>query len=354
MSKSIVHITKTLNHFELQVDIEIPNKGVTVLFGPSGCGKTTILNCIAGLSHSSGKIFVNNILWQDSERILLKAYERSLGYVFQDSILFEIMTVEQNLNYACDNKKGASSEQLKSLIDQLQIGHLLDSNIKTLSGGEKQRVAIVRALLGAPDVLLFDEPTASLDFSAKKDIFKILNRLKKELNIPIIYVSHSIDEVLQLADHIGFINAGKLKEILPIEFGRDTLNKSLAQEADKSVILSGVVHNFDSEFGISEVKVGEYKFYFPNSLEMNSEILFQIKATSISLSKTENLESSILNIFPVIIENYEFVDSSVYVYLTSEDLALSFISKITKKSFYKLSLDQDEKVFAQIKSINLI
>ena len=196
--------------FRLNVDLNLPGTGITVLFGPSGSGKTTLLRCIAGLQRAShGFLAINGDVWQNSDRgIFVPTHKRPLGYVFQEANLFPHLSVKGNLQFGLKRIASPSATDLQHILELLGIDHLLDRTPDRLSGGERQRIAIARALALNPKILLMDEPLAALDFKRKQEILPFLGRLHQELNIPVIYVTHSQQEVAQLADHIVIIEEG--------------------------------------------------------------------------------------------------------------------------------------------------
>lgn len=197
--------------FALDVDLSLPARGVTALFGPSGSGKTTLLRCLAGLERApQGRLVVAGTVWQDAANFL-PPHRRPLGYVFQEASLFPHLSVRGNLDYGAKRAgcRHAGSDFYKS-VDLLGIGALLDRWPDKLSGGERQRVAIARALLTAPRLLLLDEPLAALDLTRRNEILPYLDRLHRELEIPVIYVSHAPDEVARLADHLVVLEAGRV------------------------------------------------------------------------------------------------------------------------------------------------
>lgn len=195
--------------FVLDVDLSIHSQGVTALFGPSGCGKTTLLRAISGLErHREGSLKVNDMIWQDSNRFI-PTHRRSIGYVFQEASLFTHLTVQRNLEYGFKRvPRGEHRISLNDAIELLSIGHLLHHKPNTLSGGERQRVAIARALAVSPRLLLMDEPLAALDWEGKQEILSCLESLHDELKIPVLYVSHTIEEIARLADHLILLKAG--------------------------------------------------------------------------------------------------------------------------------------------------
>ncbi len=204
--------------FALNVDLHLPAGGVTALFGHSGSGKTTLLRCIAGLERTpKGRLVVNGELWQN-EGHWLPPHKRSIGYVFQEASLFPHLSVLGNLQYGMKRSSGPQRVSLQQVVELLGIGHLLTRKSDSLSGGERQRVGIARALAVSPRLLLMDEPLAALDLKRKREILPYLERLHDELEIPVLYVSHSPDEVMRLADYIVVLDEGQvLAEGLPAE-----------------------------------------------------------------------------------------------------------------------------------------
>lgn len=204
-----------VGNFELDVAFSASGKGVTALFGRSGSGKTTLLRWIAGLIPSrQGTLYVNDEPWEDTEKgIFRPAHRRSVGYVFQEAGLFPHLSVAENLYYGMRRiPKNVIPPSFDQIVELLGINKFLERSPLDLSGGEKQRVAIARSLLMAPSILLLDEPLAALDSTSKHEILPYLESLKAEMKIPIIYVSHSVDEITLLADHIIIIESGRVLE----------------------------------------------------------------------------------------------------------------------------------------------
>lgn len=201
----------SIGDFNLDIHFQMPLTGITALFGPSGCGKTTILRCLAGLHQMSGHVMIQNKIWQN-ETVFLKPHKRSVGYIFQEANLFSHLTAHQNLLYGAER---AQKHHLKEtfhfddVVDLLGIKHLLNRETTSLSGGERQRIAIGRAILAQPQLLLMDEPLSALDQTSKQGIFECFQRLHEEFFLPILYVSHDINEVAKLADHIIILSDGK-------------------------------------------------------------------------------------------------------------------------------------------------
>ena len=199
-------------YFELDASLQL-NQRVTAIYGPSGAGKSTLLSIIAGITKpDSGRIVIDGDCLYDSELHINKPiHERKIGLVFQDGRLFPHLTVEHNLSYALNFTPVENQQfQLKEIVDLLEIRHLLKQKPHQLSGGEKQRVALGRALLSSPRLLMLDEPLASLDDRLKNQILPFLKLVSNEINIPMIYISHSKEEIMQITDNLIDIPLGKV------------------------------------------------------------------------------------------------------------------------------------------------
>lgn len=200
--------------FRLDVDLCLPGRGITVLAGPSGSGKTTLLRCVAGLEPTArGWVRVPGEAWQDDTAgIRLPPWRRDLGYVFQEPSLFEHLDVRRNLSFGLRRAGRAEGAQaLAEAVGLLGIGHLMDRRVGQLSGGERQRVAIARALATRPKLLLLDEPLSALDPARRADVLPWLERLHDELRIPVLYVTHGVDELARLADHLVVLEEGRVR-----------------------------------------------------------------------------------------------------------------------------------------------
>jgi len=209
-----------LGEFHLDAAFCAPARGITGLFGPSGCGKTTLLRCLAGLTRLRGRFSVDGAVWQD-ERIFLAPHRRRAAYVFQDADLFAHLNVRANLEFGLRRAKAPIATPLHEVVDLLALEPLLTRSTARLSGGERKRVAIGRALLSQPRLLLLDEPLAGLDAAAKAEILPYLERLHGAVAIPAIYVSHDLTEIARLADHLVVMKAGRVAASGPCRRGGD-------------------------------------------------------------------------------------------------------------------------------------
>jgi molybdate transport system ATP-binding protein len=249
-----VDIEHRLGAFELDIHF-CSGRGLTALFGRSGAGKTSVVNAIAGLVRPNrGRIVVDGVVLVDTERgIRAPAHRRRVGYVFQESRLFPHLTVRQNLLFGRWFARGfAPAAPLDDVVDLLGIGALLDRRPGQLSGGEKQRVAIGRALLAGPRLLLMDEPLASLDARRKDEILPYIERLRDQASVPIVYVSHAVAEVTRLASTIVLISDGRVRAVGPLQMGRAELYP-MAGRFEAAAVLAVSVAAHDARWGLTEL-----------------------------------------------------------------------------------------------------
>ncbi|EKM96639.1 molybdenum transport protein ModC [Stutzerimonas degradans] len=242
--------------FRLDVDLALPGRGVTALFGHSGSGKTTLLRCVAGLERGArGQLEINGECWQDSTRgLFVPPHRRAIGYVFQDANLFAHLSVRRNLQFGM--KRVAAAERRVAwdqAVDLLGIGHLLERMPGRLSGGERQRVGMARALLTSPRLLLMDEPLAALDLKRKHEILPYLERLHDELDIPVLYVSHSPDEVARLADHLVLLDQGRAIAQGELRETLARLDLPTAFSDDAGVVVEGEIAGHDPAYHLTRL-----------------------------------------------------------------------------------------------------
>ncbi|MFL0799517.1 MAG: molybdenum ABC transporter ATP-binding protein [Agarilytica sp.] len=347
------------NPFLLNVDLTLPASGITAIFGESGSGKTTFLRCVAGLEKTDGgELYVNGIVWQSAD-VFTPTHKRPLAYVFQESSLFSHLTAQGNLHYAIKRSgevANVDSEKLyQRVLTSMGIGSLLTRYPHQLSGGERQRVAIARALLIQPRLLLMDEPLASLDAARKQEILPYLERLRSEFNVPILYVSHAMDEVARLADHVVVLSHGEVKAqgSLTEVFSRIDLPLGFGTEA--GVVLQGRVVERDSHWHLMRVAFpGGELWVRDDGNEQDSPLRVRVLARDVSLALSSHEDSSILNRLPAeIAEISEDSDESMLlIRLKSGESYL--IARLTRKSAQHLKLKPGMHVWAQVKSVALV
>ncbi len=342
--------------FMLDVDLVLPGEGITVLFGPSGSGKTTLLRCLAGLEQAQGKVVINQQIWQDSShQQMLPVWKRDIGYVFQEASLFEHMDVRANLRYGITRTDRVGAEQaLQVAVKLLGISHLLDRSIPSLSGGERQRIAMARALATQPRILLLDEPLASLDVARRKDVIPWLEQLHHELKIPIVYVTHSMEELTRLADHVVFMEKGKVKLQGPIGHVLSNPDFAASVGMEAGAILQGLVVEKDNHYHLCGIDVQGARLWLPQiDLAIGSSVRIHVHASDVSLAKSEPHDSSIQNKLPVMIESIhgDVHPARCLVKVRHRDQHL--LVRVTRKALDMLDIGVGSTVWAQIKSVAL-
>jgi len=340
--------------FSLDVDLLLPERGITALFGPSGSGKTTILRCMAGLERSpEGFLSIAGEAWQD-RGIFLPTHKRPLGLVFQEASLFPHLTVRGNLRYGM--KRAGNTEGFESMLDLLDLRALLDRAPGTLSGGERQRVAIARALLTRPRLLLMDEPLAALDMKRKLEILPYLERLRDELSIPVIYVSHSLDEVARLADHLVLIENGRVTASGPLTdiLVRPELSAAFAGETGAVLETTVAAHEAD---GLTRLEFpGGKLFIVGDAHAPGKRLRCRIHASDVSLSLSTHTDTSILNTLPATIVSVAAADTPGHVLVQLRLMCGKslLLARITERSRQALALTPGLTVIAQVKSVAIL
>jgi len=341
--------------FVLDVDLVIPSTGISAVFGPSGCGKTTLLRAIAGLERCpGGHLRVGDMLWQDGNHFV-PPHRRTLGYVFQEASLFSHLNVRRNLEYGLKRVPlPARKVSLGKAIDLLGIGRLLERLPGQLSGGERQRVAIARALAVSPGILLMDEPLAALDIARKQEIMPYLESLHDELDIPVIYVSHSPDEVARLADQLLLLESGRLRAAGPTGEMLTRLDLPLAHGDDAAALIEARVAGHDESFDLTYLDFPGGRFTVARKLlTIGHPVRLRVAARDVSLTLEHQSNTSILNIFPSIVDEITPEGGAkVMVRLLVGDAPV--LSSVTRKSAALLALEKGKAVFAQVKSVALL
>ena len=344
--------------FTLDVDLDLPGRGVTALFGHSGSGKTTCLRAFAGLEHApGGYLSVNGEVWQDDNRgLFVPTHQRALGYVFQEASLFSHLTIRRNLEYGLRRVPvGARKVSLEHAVELLGIAPLLDRMPEKLSGGEKQRVAIARALATSPRILLMDEPLAALDLKRKSEILPYLERLHDELEIPVLYVSHAPDEVARLADHLVVLEQGRALASGPLSEILARLDLPIRLGEDAGVVLEGEIAELDAEWHLARVAfAGGGLWLRDNNIPVGQHVRVRILARDISLALDTQADSSILNILPVTVEQLADDTHPALALVRLNAGGVPLVARITRRSAAKLQLHPGQAVWAQIKAVTLV
>lgn len=336
--------------FELAAEFSAEAGSITALFGKSGSGKTTLINQLAGLERPArGRIELDGeVLFDSAAGIHVPPAQRRLGYVFQDGRLFPHMSVRGNLNYGVKKEMTIGFDQI---VDLLDIRALLERRPNHLSGGERQRVAIGRALLSSPRLLLMDEPLAAIDVQLRNDILPFIERLRDELAMTIVYVSHAIEEVIRLADTMVILSDGKVAASGGVEELMSRLDlHPLTGRFEAGAVLATTYHSYDSEFDLATLTFAGGTIRVPGlNLEPGATLRAHIRASDISLMLSRPTDSSILNIFEG--EVVEIQDSDGPQVDLRLDIGSPLIARITKKSLHDLNIKVGTHLFALVKAV---
>lgn len=342
--------------FSLRAQLVLPSNGVSVIFGHSGSGKTTLLRAIAGLDRAShANVSFNGIVWQDA-KLFVPVHQRRLAYVFQEASLFNHLDVRQNLAFARRRSHGLISDaDVQTIVDLLGIDTLLQQDCPSLSGGEKQRVAIARALISKPDLLLMDEPLASLDIARKQEILPYFEALKQNLKLPIVYVTHSVDEVARLADYLVTLEsgcvtaAGDAKALLnqidfPIPLGEDT-----------SSIVEATISERDNRWHLMCARFAGGQIWLKDTgHELHSRLRLRIFARDVSIALSHSDNSSIVNSLPATIVAIKAEQHPATALMQLQVGTTSILARLTQRSIAHLNLSCGREVWLQIKSAAVV
>lgn len=340
--------------FTLDVDLHLPGRGVTALFGHSGSGKTTVLRCVAGLERAAqGRLVVDGEVWQDTTR-WLPPYRRPIGYVFQEANLFAHLSVLGNLRYGLKRVAAEHRLRLDQAIELLGIAHLLDRRPDRLSGGERQRVGIARALAVGPRLLLMDEPLAALDLKRKQEILPYLERLHDELDIPILYVSHSPDEVARLADHLVALDAGRVFAQGPLRDTLARLDLPFKLGEDAGAVLDATVGQVDPQWHLARVDFDGGSLWTRDpGLAVGRRVRVRVLARDVSLAE-EPGTTSIQNVLRGRIDAVGGDDHpglALVRVLVGESMLLA---RLTKRAAASLHVAPGRDLWIQVKSVALL
>jgi molybdate transport system ATP-binding protein len=343
---------------ELAFDVELslPPRGITALFGPSGAGKTSCLRAIAGLEHDAvGRVSFGQQAWQDSaHRLFVPPHRRRIGYVFQEPSLFTHRSVAGNLDFGYRRAGRPAHLDREGWIDRFGLRTLLDRRVDTLSGGERQRVSMVRALLSDPLLLLFDEPLSALDGPARSDLLGCLESLHATLQVPMVYVSHNVDEVARLADHLVLMEAGHV-----VAQGRlqDTLVRlDLPPALGEAVgaVIDGQVAAIDAHDQLVALDFAGGRLWLPYRHEsVGQRLRCRISARDVVLTKDAQTGTSALNQLPCRIVAVADADHAAQVLVQLDAGGCTLLARVTRRSWHALQLTPGNHVWAQVKAVAL-
>lgn len=349
-----VQVEKHFSDFTVDAAFSAAGDGVTALFGRSGAGKTSVVNMIAGLVRPErGRIAIDGrVLFDSASRIDLKPERRRVGYVFQEGRLFPHLSVRANLRYGLRfaPREGRYVE-LERIVGLLGIDGLLDRRPTTLSGGEKQRVAIGRALLSQPRLLLMDEPLAALDAERKGEILSYIERLREEVQVPIVYVSHSVEEVVRLADTLVLLSNGAVAAVGPTVEIMSRLDLGpLTGRHEAGAVITCHVESHDTVFGLSSLRFagGLLRVTYIDA-PVGMRLRVRIRARDVAIATTKPVDTSVLNVFRGrVVERGERSGAVVELKL---DVGVPLRARVTARSASDLGLTPGKEVYALIKSV---
>jgi molybdate transport system ATP-binding protein len=354
-----VDIRRKQGNFRVDAAFQARETGVTALFGHSGAGKTSIISMVAGLARpDAGRIVVNDrAVFDGAAGVNLPPEKRRFGYVFQDGRLFPHLSVRANLNYGWKRVRGRERRLgFDSVVDLLGIGHLLDRLPANLSGGEKQRVAIGRSLLTSPDLLLMDEPLASLDAARKAEVMPFIARLPRELEIPILYVSHSVDEILNLADTLVFLADGSPRAVGPVEevTGHPDF-QAITGGVDAGAVLATTVESHDEDGGLTRLRFAGGILAVPKISRAEGEpVRVRIHPRSVAISVGEIPRTSIQNVYRgTVVSITNACNGNGGLVDVRLNIGTPLVATVTRRAVGELGIKEGKEVLALVKSVSV-
>ncbi|MGK3995705.1 molybdenum ABC transporter ATP-binding protein [Sorangium sp. So ce1024] len=342
--------------FTLDVDLEIPGAGVTAVFGRSGSGKTTLLRCLAGLERPrDGHLIFNGEAWQ-SGRTFVPPHRRPVGYVFQESSLFPHLSVRDNLEFGLrrtpDHERRVPLDEAIAL---LGLEALLDRAPGALSGGQRQRVAVARALLTSPRLLLMDEPLASLDLESRAQILPYLERLRDELEIPILYVTHAPAEVVRLADRMILLEAGRARAAGPLDELLTRPDLPLAHLHEAGAVLDACVESHEPDYHLTYLAVpGGRIAISQRALRPGQRTRVHVQARDVSIALKVPEQTSVSNVLAARVVDVHADRDPAHRLVRLDAGGARLLARVTHRSAAQLGLAPGTAVFAQIKSAALL
>lgn len=351
----------TRGNFVLDVQAELSATGATAILGRNGSGKTSLLRALAGLDATTGKILVNEAKWLDTAaKFELSTRKRKLGYVSQQPKLFPYMTVNGNLQFAyrlaTKRTKNISSETLADMIKRFELEPFLSRKPSTLSGGETSRVAFARALLSNPDLLLLDEPLATIDMDRKRELLPYLERLLADRPIPMLYVTHDFTEVARLCTNALVLRAGKV-----VSHGRtntvmqSTPVRDMADLVENSSIVNAHYDNYNEDLNLAYFKISDQTMEIPMMVRPKFKhwVPIRVQDRDVAVATTKPQNTSMRNTLRCEILDIEVSLESPFVSILLCCGSERLRARITRASMYELGLKINSEVFAMIKSATL-
>ena len=344
--------------FSLQLDVQLPDQGITVILGASGAGKTSLLRCVAGLDRADqARIEMGGVLWQDDQQgVFVPTWQRALGYVFQEASLLPHLTVKQNLTYGL--KRIGNRTPMHSLaqaIELLGIGHLLERSPAGLSGGERQRVALARALASQPRILLLDEPMASLDAARRQEILPWLEKMRDELHLPMLYVTHAANEAARLGAHMLVLEHGQVQAQGTVSEVFANIHQPLGAGEDMGALLQGTLVERHADWHLCRIAFDGGELWLRDSgLAVGQSVRMRVLARDVSIATVAPQHTSIQNLLSAVIEAVADDDHPSQVLVRLRVGPSAVLSRITQRAWAQLRLQVGQQVFLQVKTVALV
>ena len=338
--------------FELTAQADLSLEGVTAMFGPSGAGKSSVLAAIAGFRPGLGRIVADGVTWEDS-RTHLPAHRRPVGMVFQDGRLFGHKTTSGNLRYAARRADPDGPPlDMDEVIAALDLNPLLARRADKLSGGERQRVAIARALLTRPRLMLMDEPLAALDRGRKAQLLPLIADLPRRFGIPVIYVSHQLDEIVQIADSLVAMHDGRITGQGPVVEMIAEADPALTGRFEASSILEGEIVEIAAEFSMLAIRIGSARLWMPavGTAQLGSKVRARVRARDVSIATAPIEGMSIRNQLPSRITKIE-TDTGAFAEVMLDCEGWPLRARLSRMGLAELDLQEGQQVWALVKSI---
>lgn len=350
------HVRVSLGDFRLDAELEVPLDGIAVVFGPSGGGKTTLLRALAGVeSGVHGRIVLDDEVWLDDARsIRVPAHRRRVAVVFQDSRLFPHLSVRSNLLYGWRRTPNVDQKlEPGRVFGVLDLEPLLGRRVGDLSGGERQKVAIGRALLASPRLLLMDEPLASLDVGRRLEILPFIERLPGEFAISILYVTHSLDEMLRLGSFVVLLDRGRIVARGPAERVSDAIDRLLGgAELDAGTVVAGVVAGYDAEYGLARLRFEGGELRVPSlPVVAGTARRVRIRSRDVALALDPPGRATFLNVLRGTVRAID--DVSVSDAEVALDVGIPLKARVTRRSAADLGLEPGTPIYALLKAVAL-
>lgn len=347
-----LNLSEQLGAFRLNAQLETELHGVTAVFGPNGSGKTSIMSSIAGFRPGAGRIEVAGEVWQDASAAQ-PAHRRPVGMVFQDGRLFDHLSVAGNLAYAAKRADRSGPEiAMDRVVQEMDLNDLMSRQPSSLSGGERQRVAIARALLTRPRLMLMDEPLAALDRVRKAELLPLIGTLPDRFGIPVLFVSHQIDEIVQIADDLITVRDGQITDHGPLAEVIDRMDPAISGRFEAGSVLEGQITQIDTDHAMAAIEIAGVPLWMPDmgNTGLGDPVRLRIRARDVSLAKGPVRGISIRNQIPATVTEIE-TDDGAFAEVRLECAGQRLRARVSRMAIEDMGLSPGQTVTALIKSI---